>query len=661
MKRIKKAVQIIMLVLCLSASFGGAGSRVVAAPEGYSKYMDEDIYDYYLDTEEAGLLNQVDALFNKLANLFFKLIELIGRMIVSVYQNCAQYNFIHILSDKIDLIQSRLYTSLFEPLLWAALGLMGIRIIGKIWRRNLTAAIGDIVSVMIVMAAAVFVVQKSGYILGQLQFLTNSISEKVIADISYTFVEESEGQGYETAAAGVLWKNMVHTPWMLMEFGEYPGGIRAVNEQTVEEIMRLSAGKKRQQYIQNLVEQDENFARTFSFGVGISRIPWCFCYIFLVLTKSIIIIALAVSQFIFQVLSFVFLLIAPIVLALAIFPGFDFGIVAAWLKKILGFQIATIVVAMILAVFIYLDNVILLNSANNFETLSAFEGFLFVGILFGSKKIAKLLETVQRGVQNPQTLTARMRNVETKGSQRAGRITNGVKKFVKYKIYKGVIKDGLKDHSGAGKSGKGKKTIQRPNTGDNKNAAKEKTAGTKQDRRRTERQKEQDKKWEEKRKSVPRPNTQEKQKKTGARKRPVDVDYAIYTEENVPDAGDPGKAEKHWVLQEQSAGKQQQGHVQESKDNPKPRNPAADVVSRSGGKIDAAEQISGKNVSQNQDLKSETSRSRSKAAESRNKARKEKDRGRVLNGSSVVTVEEKERKEVERPTVTADRADKIEN
>lgn len=498
-----------LLVLGLSMILGGPGSRVMAARtsgipeglevvEGSTEYMDKKQYLYRLDIEEKGLLDLIWLAFNEQANERFGVVELIGRATVSVFHYCTTSNLADLFGDNINLIQKRLHKSLFMPMLWAALGMIGIKIIGRLWRRNMTAAMGDMIAVGLVMAAALLVTEYSDQVVRQLYDTTNGISAQVMVDLSGSNVGEA-GSSYSAMAVGTLWKNMVYIPWAQLEFG---AAADEMSESEVDDLLSTTILQKRQEIVNKKVEEDGRYEKGMNKKQGVARLSTLNLYIPIVIVKAGIFMICSVLRFVYQILTVIFIFLAPIVLALSLFPGFDFKIMEAWLKKILALQISAIVIAIFMSLLILVDNKIMsMFGSAEWMIGNAIEVLMMVCIFLARKKITGLFETIHRAVQMPRYAVTAMRNsgnVYRDGS-RIGRMVGGA---VRYGMYRKVL--GAMAGSPGAVAMK-KKEVKRPDMEEYKNAAQDQNIN----KRSKKQQEAMEEKWRERRNQVQRPKTED--------------------------------------------------------------------------------------------------------------------------------------------------------
>lgn len=124
---------------------------------------------------------------------------------------------------------------------------------------------------------------------------------------------------------------MVHQPWLTMEFG-----YTASDDQVLGILS----------YKPDATERKETVAAdgsgSFSVDRATERLGFAFLYLIPCIMKCGIYIIIVLIQLVFQLLSIVYLFMAPLILIVSLFPGYD-GLIGGWLRKILETQISILV------------------------------------------------------------------------------------------------------------------------------------------------------------------------------------------------------------------------------------------------------------------------------------------------------------------------------
>lgn len=88
-----------------------------------------------------------------------------------------------------------------------------------------------------------------------------------------------------------------------------------------------------------------------------SRLGFLFFYLIVMLIKCVIYIVLAIMTLGFQLFAVFYVLLAPVVLILTMFPGYE-GVLNSWLKKIIETQLGVLIASFILGLIVMLDNLL---------------------------------------------------------------------------------------------------------------------------------------------------------------------------------------------------------------------------------------------------------------------------------------------------------------
>lgn len=438
-----KICGVILLALCLSLAAGGRGSTVQAAAPNYGESRidaaDLTKYDYGLDVKDMNLLQMDEIFINGLANIIFLSAVGLGNVVVTIYQNCTHVSIGELFADQINAIQGSIYATFFQELLWAGLAMVGIKAVMKLWRRNFTAILGDLVGVGIVMGAAFLVTSQSALVIDTLQGVTAQLSDYMVVSIS---MREGDERTAVDVASDALWQNLIRIPWENLEFGSVLSQISDGERQDILE----TTGKERREKVKELAESDGRFEAAFDTSRGKDRVGSLLLYYPIMILKAFIFMFCSVLQMGYQLMTILFVFLAPLVLVLSLFPGFDFKIIEVWLRKILALQISTILAAMMLSVLLLADNWIMSTfGAKNWLAGNTMESLLMVGVFLMRKQILSMLDMFHTAVQNPGRVVAKMqREGGGRMAERSvGTLEHVVKSGVKYGVYRKVLRGNL--------------------------------------------------------------------------------------------------------------------------------------------------------------------------------------------------------------------------
>lgn len=92
-------------------------------------------------------------------------------------------------------------------------------------------------------------------------------------------------------------------------------------------------------------------AAAFPVDRATERLGFAFLYLIPCIMKCGIYIIIVLIQLVFQLLSIVYLFMAPLILIVSLFPGYD-GLIGGWLRKILETQISILVLSRFIGILI---------------------------------------------------------------------------------------------------------------------------------------------------------------------------------------------------------------------------------------------------------------------------------------------------------------------
>lgn len=423
MKKIIRLVSMLLLSMILVITYNGSGSEAMAKEEGKkyfdglehdAKYLGSDFRDnYYLDIQECGMMDLPSELINSIANMLFSLVKGLAFVVCDFFYSCMEFNIAELFEEQINGIQSALKSSVFNPLLVLALCGTSWILITHLIKRNFVASISEISKVVLVVFFSFLLVEQSAAVLTACTNITKSISIAAMIGINGN---DSGGSldNYAAEAAGVLWVNLVHEPWKSLEFGSDPQKITE-NAEEMEKFLSNAyqpSSEARKELVEKYAPKKQDSVQYFSKEtIGAKRVGELFTYLIPFFIKCIIYIVMSMIQICFQILGLMFFMLAPLVLLLALVPGFGMSIINAWLKKLLETQISIFIVTLALGLLIKCDSMLFALSAEwGYLIVMVFQIAAAVGLYLGRDKIINAFGKMQKGMQNPAYMMALMRN-----------------------------------------------------------------------------------------------------------------------------------------------------------------------------------------------------------------------------------------------------------
>lgn len=376
---------------------------------GNAKYLGSAYRDNYsLDIEEVEISDGIGEYLagktmeglNALAKVFFFLERLLAYLTVVVFYVSFNLNLVDLFGSQVSVIQQALNDSIFQPLFLMGCAAAFCVLIGRMLRQDLAGALGQIVKVIAIVMMSILVVTKSDTMLSMCNNITKEISLEILVGVNSANGYSDNINAFSGEAAGILWNNMVHQPWLTMEFGYTASD---------DQVLGLLSYKPGAEERKDAIAADES--GSFLVERATERLGFSFLYLIPCIMKCGIYIIIVLIQLVFQLLSIVYLFMAPLVLIVSLFPGYD-GLIGGWLRKILETQISILVLSLIIGISIKFDELIFDWSRSvGFGWMIALtiQIAIAIALFLNRNKLLMAMSTVQRGVSNPRYLRNRMR------------------------------------------------------------------------------------------------------------------------------------------------------------------------------------------------------------------------------------------------------------
>lgn len=301
---------------------------------------------YYLDMEKTEMLDFIEKALNYIANLIFTLIRWVGQCVCMIFYYCMNFNLAEMFESEIGEIQKALRSSIFEPLFLLAFSGSAIIILKKLLRRDMMGSFGQILKVIGILILSFWIIRDSGTAITATTGITKSISCEALTGMAG--MKSTSVASYAANAAGTLWNNLIHQPWKYIEFGDDP-----VSDADIDGIwLKYQSGDP---------ERDAAVAaytgEAFKKSRAGERLGFMLLYLIPFIIKSVIYIVMSVMSLVFQLEALLWLFMAPIVLLLALLPGYD-GIISIWLRKMLEAQLSILTMSFIIGLLVKVDDIL---------------------------------------------------------------------------------------------------------------------------------------------------------------------------------------------------------------------------------------------------------------------------------------------------------------
>lgn len=319
----------------------------IEALDGEAGYI-KQAHLYYLDMEKTEMLDFIEKALNFIANLLFSLIRWVGQCVCMIFYYCMNFNLAEMFESEISEIQKALRSSIFEPLFLLAFSGSAIIILKKLLRRDMMGSFGQILKVIGILILSFWIIRDSGTAITATTGITKSISCEALTGMAG--MKSTSVASYAANAAGTLWNNLIHQPWKYIEFGDDP-----VSDADIKSIWLNTA------YPVGSPKRDDAVAaytgEAFKKSHAGERLGFMLLYLIPFIIKSVIYIVMAVMSLVFQLEALLWLFMAPIVLLLALLPGYD-GIISTWLRKMLEAQLSILTMSFIIGLLVKVDDIL---------------------------------------------------------------------------------------------------------------------------------------------------------------------------------------------------------------------------------------------------------------------------------------------------------------
>lgn len=314
---------------------------------GNAKYVGSKYrQNYHLDLEKTGITEMLESGINMLANVVFGIYQFLATVTCSIVYFCLDFSFADLIAGFITKLQSSLINGVFKQLWYLAVVAMGFSLVGNMLKREFAEIFKNLAMVVGVTILSLLLVSHTETILTASTNITKSASTAIFTGLD-TATGMSEDGSYAAVAAGSLWSDMIHEPWLTLEFGSLdPDG------EVVDEILSLQKGSAdRKEIVKDLNKETGCFDKSR----GVDRLSMLLCYSIPFLMKMVVFIAIALLQVVGQVVAVFIMLLAFIVLVLAIIPRYGTSIISTWLEKFLDVHLSMLILSFLMALLIWIN------------------------------------------------------------------------------------------------------------------------------------------------------------------------------------------------------------------------------------------------------------------------------------------------------------------
>ena len=381
--------------------------------------------NYYLDLEETDLFETGYKMLNDIANTLFNIVCWVGKATSVLFYYCMKFDLSELFADQINAIQSALNSGFFKPLF--NLGFCGaaIIIIKNMLRRDMIGIMGQLGKVVGIFVLSLLVVSHSSTVLSNATGITKSISAQILSSMQGN--DNTSMDSFAAASAGTIWANMVHQPWLFLEFGNDEPDEGLIND-------LLSTSYNHSFNPEGRASRIEDYSGTaFSKERVGEKLGFLILYLIPLLIKCVIYIVLAILTLGFQLFAVFYILLAPVILILIMFPGYE-SMLGTWLKKLIETQLGILTLSFILGLLVMVDNLLFTSCGEEWGwfTVLIVQTVIAVFVIVKRNELLNMIGKVQRAASTPGYATAMLKNQSSNAALTTRNIAvDGGKKVMK--------------------------------------------------------------------------------------------------------------------------------------------------------------------------------------------------------------------------------------
>ena len=410
----KKVFKIMFLLTCIFIVFNslehmayadgmldsGGNNSLNQINSGWGQFI-QDKYrvNYDLDSEKlSGMSDWINMGMNGLANLAFYIQILLSWLGISIFNLCFEANITNAFSDILTSVSTSLHNGVFDKFYMIMFMVSLISILIYFAKRNFSAVFSHILVVALIVSLSVIIKSDNArnFIVETTSF-SREIGESLVNSLVGS--QSSENEDVNTNdIVGSLWSNLVHKPWMILEFdGKYDVN----NESSDSDGMTVS--KKILSESKNSDEREKAFEELGIKNISYSgRLASSVILFIITLIKLMILIAISVVQVFMQIMGISIILIAPFMLLMAIVPFFGGLNLIKWLgEKYLGVQVTIVLLSFVIGVLLLIDQVTLtffMNLGASFPIALMIQSVCWIMVIVFRKQLIFSFAKLQRRI-----------------------------------------------------------------------------------------------------------------------------------------------------------------------------------------------------------------------------------------------------------------------
>lgn len=307
-----------------------------------NKYFKEYKNNYYLDLKDTGVFKGLGGrISNMIANLVFGLQMILTQILIIVVYYSFELSIFDLFKEPINLIIGNLKNSIFDEFVLICIGFLGIYYIVKVVKNQRTKIWVAVLQTIAVLVIGLSFFRAPAAMLEGVDQISKSIGQAALEG-TYKATMKDNPESATEAISTNLWVMFVHKPWQIFEFGN-----TQYAEKNEDKILTLvPESDARQKIIDEMAKDDIHFQSS----VGLPRLGLSLVYIIIFALLAAMIFLLCFLMIGYQVLMMILALMGPLILLIAVIPGFGFNTIKSWASKVIAYGSMKAVLSLTIAI-----------------------------------------------------------------------------------------------------------------------------------------------------------------------------------------------------------------------------------------------------------------------------------------------------------------------
>lgn len=381
--------------------YGSGTSPFEGVKSGWGKFMSEKYRNNYaLDPGDTSFFD-ISKILNAVANLFFSMVVLISWLTLNIFNLCFSSNIPDQFASILDKVSTAFSSGVFKNFFMLMGMLSVITLVVNYGKRNYSAIFGQLMATVIIIASVIIITSTGArkFVVDTTD-LARDIGASMITSINNVDKNSENKDGFAEDGSvtsemlGTLWANLVHKPWVILEFnGTKSIGDKSDAIELSEKILELSPDDSVREELAKKNIKNVTFAARAGTTLVLGLIT---------IVKCFVIMVLGVLQVFLQILAIGIVLIAPLIFLLALVPFFGGTNLIRWLgDKYLGVQFGIVLLSFGIAMLILVDNILLeffMSVGASFVVAMLIQCLCWVLVIVFRKNIMDGLKSLQEKV-----------------------------------------------------------------------------------------------------------------------------------------------------------------------------------------------------------------------------------------------------------------------